>query len=131
MIRRPPRSTRTDTLFPYPTLFRSWPPDRRRQPRHDAPSATRLRRAAVRRLRHHSRHSRGNYGRPTGTGRDRRAWSFSPEHRRALFGEGIDSLAVVGGFVDERLIGGATLEDVAHPAGRRTGERGVGKERGR
>src|SRR3546814_6819679 len=27
MIRRPPRSTRTDTLFPYTTLFRS---DRRR-----------------------------------------------------------------------------------------------------
>src|SRR3546814_9050229 len=25
MIRRPPRSTRTDTLFPYTTLFRSWP----------------------------------------------------------------------------------------------------------
>src|SRR3546814_3215477 len=25
MIRRPPRSTRTDTLFPYPTLFRSPP----------------------------------------------------------------------------------------------------------
>src|SRR3546814_15551354 len=25
MIRRPPRSTRTDTLFPYPTLFRSGP----------------------------------------------------------------------------------------------------------
>src|SRR3546814_4244309 len=25
MIRRPPRSTRTDTLFPYPTLFRSRP----------------------------------------------------------------------------------------------------------
>src|SRR3546814_11399104 len=24
MIRRPPRSTLTDTLFPYPTLFRSW-----------------------------------------------------------------------------------------------------------
>src|SRR3546814_17127864 len=32
MIRRPPRSTRTDTLFPYTTLFRSRPdlrPDRR------------------------------------------------------------------------------------------------------
>src|SRR3546814_7736466 len=27
MIRRPPRSTRTDTLFPYTTLFRS-PPDK-------------------------------------------------------------------------------------------------------
>src|SRR3546814_9105771 len=25
MRRRPPRSTRTDTLFPYTTLFRSWP----------------------------------------------------------------------------------------------------------
>src|SRR3546814_7077176 len=31
MIRRPPRSTRTDTLFPYTTLFRS--PRRRRQDR--------------------------------------------------------------------------------------------------
>src|SRR3546814_17642592 len=27
MIRRPPRSTRTDTLFPYTTLFRSTGPD--------------------------------------------------------------------------------------------------------
>src|SRR3546814_3733477 len=27
MIRRPPRSTRTDTLFPYTTLFRSQPVD--------------------------------------------------------------------------------------------------------
>src|SRR3546814_4476371 len=30
MIRRPPRSTRTDTLFPYTTLFRS----HHRHPRH-------------------------------------------------------------------------------------------------
>src|SRR3546814_12652871 len=29
MIRRPPRSTRTDTLFPYTTLFRSQFADRR------------------------------------------------------------------------------------------------------
>src|SRR3546814_13050679 len=28
MIRRPPRSTRTDTLFPYTTLFRTNPFDR-------------------------------------------------------------------------------------------------------
>src|SRR3546814_5374895 len=28
MIRRPPRSTRTDTLFPYTTLFRSGRPGR-------------------------------------------------------------------------------------------------------
>src|SRR3546814_2009509 len=30
MIRRPPRSTRTDTLFPYTTLFRSRPRSRTR-----------------------------------------------------------------------------------------------------
>src|SRR3546814_5296374 len=29
MIRRPPRSTRTDTLFPYTTLFRSGQPELR------------------------------------------------------------------------------------------------------
>src|SRR3546814_10770264 len=33
MIRRPPRSTRTDTLFPYTTLFRS---ERERPRPHDA-----------------------------------------------------------------------------------------------
>src|SRR3546814_7905649 len=32
MIRRPPRSTRTDTLFPYTTLFRSMAGGRRRRP---------------------------------------------------------------------------------------------------
>src|SRR3546814_18596231 len=31
MIRRPPRSTRTDTLFPYTTLFRSRHPTRSRE----------------------------------------------------------------------------------------------------
>src|SRR3546814_4947705 len=35
MIRRPPRSTRTDTLFPYTTLFRS------QQPASDARRTTR------------------------------------------------------------------------------------------
>src|SRR3546814_20901544 len=32
MIRRPPRSTRTDTLFPYTTLFRSTAAAERRDP---------------------------------------------------------------------------------------------------
>src|SRR3546814_3747227 len=36
MIRRPPRSTRTDTLFPYTTLFRSAP---RRCPSAGSPRA--------------------------------------------------------------------------------------------
>src|SRR3546814_6605475 len=34
MIRRPPRSTRTDTLFPYTTLFRSDQKTGRRRSRH-------------------------------------------------------------------------------------------------
>src|SRR3546814_2012891 len=41
MIRRPPRSTRTDTLFPYTTLFRSGCGDNRA-----APAAGRDRRVA-------------------------------------------------------------------------------------
>src|SRR3546814_10237669 len=44
MIRRPPRSTRTDTLFPYTTLFRS--------PLHRAPPRVRCRSANVRFQRH-------------------------------------------------------------------------------
>src|SRR3546814_5383958 len=35
MIRRPPRSTRTDTLFPYTTLFRSAPGDLHGEPPAD------------------------------------------------------------------------------------------------
>src|SRR3546814_19768025 len=38
MIRRPPRSTRTDTLFPYTTLFRSdeaFPPETRKRTLND------------------------------------------------------------------------------------------------
>src|SRR3546814_6965723 len=38
MIRRPPRSTRTDTLFPYTTLFRSHRRPRPRHPRSGSPS---------------------------------------------------------------------------------------------
>src|SRR3546814_11167112 len=42
MIRRPPRSTRTDTLFPYTTLFRSQRPDHAAEA-HRADMAERLR----------------------------------------------------------------------------------------
>src|SRR3546814_8056193 len=41
MIRRPPRSTRTDTLFPYTTLFRS-PAAQARQPGHRDAARLRL-----------------------------------------------------------------------------------------
>src|SRR3546814_11270137 len=49
MIRRPPRSTRTDTLFPYTTLFRSHDAHRRH--------ALRLRRPKDRRAGPRSRHA--------------------------------------------------------------------------
>src|SRR3546814_15747046 len=49
MIRRPPRSTRTDTLFPYTTLFRSDDVDQRRQA--DAHPAARSAREAPSRRR--------------------------------------------------------------------------------
>src|SRR3546814_14984289 len=46
MIRRPPRSTRTDTLFPYTTLFRSGAGARnsltRRREEHQTPFALSL-----------------------------------------------------------------------------------------
>src|SRR3546814_10231932 len=40
MIRRPPRSTRTDTLFPYTTLFRSIPLTQANRWRNNPPSVT-------------------------------------------------------------------------------------------
>src|SRR3546814_5421051 len=42
MIRRPPRSTRTDTLFPYTTLFRSafWSSDQNETPHSPNPRNT-------------------------------------------------------------------------------------------
>src|SRR3546814_13286927 len=43
MIRRPPRSTRTDTLFPYTTLFRSRARPARAGPRPPASSRVALR----------------------------------------------------------------------------------------
>src|SRR3546814_13082942 len=45
MIRRPPRSTRTDTLFPYTTLFRSRHRKVTRTPRHTRGNSGPLRRA--------------------------------------------------------------------------------------
>src|SRR3546814_3732176 len=56
MIRRPPRSTRTDTLFPYTTLFRSLrradrrPAGRHRQYRTDRDDGEARSRISARRL---------------------------------------------------------------------------------
>src|SRR3546814_10499690 len=66
MIRRPPRSTRTDTLFPYTTLFRS--SSRGSPAAPAAPSASGEAVAAHRR--HGRRNDNGCYGRRSG------AWSL-------------------------------------------------------
>src|SRR3546814_19998712 len=55
MIRRPPRSTRTDTLFPYTTLFRSV------SPCHD-PNPARARPQPARAQRLHLSHPRADEG---------------------------------------------------------------------
>src|SRR3546814_8108906 len=57
MLRRPPRSTRTDTLFPYPTLFRSRPA--RCDPRRPAHDPARRRAADRHRLRKRARRQGG------------------------------------------------------------------------
>src|SRR3546814_9925056 len=69
MIRRPPRSTRTDTLFPYTTLFRS---------RKSAPPVRRLRppaghRPAWHRAVWHRRYARRRRPRRRPRGRDRKS----------------------------------------------------------
>src|SRR3546814_11071962 len=43
MVRRPPRSTRTDTLFPYPTLFRSVAPALDVRPNINVPDSDTMR----------------------------------------------------------------------------------------
>src|SRR3546814_15325751 len=69
MIRRPPRSTRTDTLFPYTTLFRSAasegarygaPRDRLRRPAH---KFRRNRRPAADKQTHRGEQSPGRHDR--------------------------------------------------------------------
>src|SRR3546814_3888394 len=98
MIRRPPRSTRTDTLFPYTTLFRSFPRGcRRRSPapagraRHDRPATDRRRPGPPAPPQSRRRAHRGDRGsRPQSDGwtRPRVALiaprAFLPSTRRAL-----------------------------------------------
>src|SRR3546814_10029379 len=76
MIRRPPRSTRTDTLFPYTTLFRSQPDPVRGQPAAD-PAVVGF---SVRGPRHHGR----DYGPDGRKRRHARAPARSEEHTSEL-----------------------------------------------
>src|SRR3546814_19390661 len=104
MIRRPPRSTRTDTLFPYPTLFRSRSAraavlDRdplaaaRSDPPRPAVERRRLRRRPLSRERHaHGAQARRDHL-PLGAGVGRplrpRAPGFGPPRRRGSVRTGV------------------------------------------
>src|SRR3546814_6104990 len=65
MIRRPPRSTRTDTLFPYTTLFRSL--HHRLQRHFDAPDAVGRQRLPGARFEHAHQHAIGRFARIAAT----------------------------------------------------------------
>src|SRR3546814_16784328 len=108
MIRRPPRSTRTDTLFPYTTLFRSIDGDR---PPCRAIPVEGIAMIPVR-------------GRRDGRGRwcDRRprcgAFRIGPDHRRHVRGlarSGLDKVGEASGVDDESgrdVLAGVLHEDM-------------------
>src|SRR3546814_5677764 len=80
MIRRPPRSTRTDTLFPYTTLFRS-------RPRHRSQPDLEHRSGRDARTRQSDRAGGGDDERgrqPQGKPRRARQRGLSRSRRRAL-----------------------------------------------
>src|SRR3546814_1229062 len=86
MIRRPPRSTRTDTLFPYTTLFRSL------HLLHDAASAEKGAdlpqpggRSPGRRISHHSVEDRNRIGRAFRQGVSQRHANPPPLPSRAAY----------------------------------------------
>src|SRR3546814_13238277 len=93
MIRRPPRSTRTDTLFPYTTLFRSQEHPRIRP----GPAARRTRRTAPARRAHAPAHARRD-GRPAPAARPgQRAAALGRIRPRAFDGAVGDRKSVVLG----------------------------------
>src|SRR3546814_12414340 len=76
MIRRPPRSTRTDTLFPYTTLFRS--PERIRRGREIGPLV-----GQVEHQHQHRDHHDPQQGQPCGDGQLHRSSSVRPAFARS------------------------------------------------
>src|SRR3546814_1171653 len=87
MIRRPPRSTRTDTLFPYTTLFRSPAPRT-----GDCPvNAFKHRRTGFRPLAQQSERIDGLFEDNFGAGLIEQAASLSAYARRLTGGAGADA----------------------------------------
>src|SRR3546814_14355917 len=91
MIRRPPRSTRTDTLFPYTTLFRS-----RRSVQADGQLSRRpgLRAGTA---------TAGDLGNPGTLSRDLRASGESVTHRRTATADQPPRRSLISMFKDEPI----------------------------
>src|SRR3546814_17514874 len=123
MIRHPPRSTRTDTLFPYTTLFRAagirtWAPARRSPPRA---------RRYDRRASDAAQPARPPPFRP---GDDDLGIDLDRHHRPARYGaaELVGDLSLHGGGGgDVRLCGASTRKAAARRAG--AGVRGAARDR--
>src|SRR3546814_13080514 len=94
MIRRPPRSTRTDTLFPYTTLFRSYP----RDPARDESDPALQGRTALRRAVRRARRVRLSLYRPDARVRRPQTQRAPPGGRvvRARLKEGVDGAPAKG-----------------------------------
>src|SRR3546814_15372346 len=110
MIRRPPRSTRTDTLFPYTTLFRSsgcWERSGRSLRRRDRPSSSSRRTCRSAIDRGDSPHIQGS----SAPARRRVATAWHRTRRRG-----------------PRLLGRPAARDSGALRGSRSEERRVGKE---
>src|SRR3546814_15263484 len=113
MIRRPPRSTLTDTLFPYPTLFRStsaWP----REPHHHLylPRSYRdARRYSGRGRRGAARAAAGTAGRMSGHPRKGRPVAFAPITPESVPPDPVLRLK----FTIEARPGGTVLHDMTGP----------------
>src|SRR3546814_3497665 len=126
MIRRPPRSTRTDTLFPYTTLFRSddslqlpaCRAERRRRgsPLHPAAPAGHGRRRLRGRCAACAKRPRRPAGADGGRRRETGTIETRPHHRtdaafRAFTGDGRRSLAAAERMdVDGKLLDGRSEE---------------------
>src|SRR3546814_17140972 len=123
MIRRPPRSTRTDTLFPYTTLFRSVPRRRSKggqssgggerdqtpksRPQHEGPAARRGRQA-----RSAARQCPPDRGRAATRDKDRSRssqWPSSQQARQLSFrrhpGAGCYERSIANPRTEERRVG--------------------------
>src|SRR3546814_16848200 len=128
MVRRPPRSTRTDTLFPYTTLFRSGGVRAGRQARHHAHGLGNGQKLALFVARHHTNGWNVTDGFPYGLGR--MLVLDGLVIRIAIAGflvrHPTPSLGLLDGGIRHRLV---NRLDLGRAGGRqRSEERGGGKE---